>query len=422
MDLLLKKICHRSLLRICTLPASNPVSAQAIKYFRKPARSHRTNIQQLLSMFEVDPFDMEIVPAVSRPPTYQLPFDITIAESKEEALEQESKDPADIRLYSDGSCQNGYVGASAVLYRAQNGIIINPVSTLRYRLGPDTEYSIWDAEAAGITMALWLLKGIDRLSHSSVSLYSDSQAVLRSIRAQRAKPGYHWIRGLTDLAETLFSGGVSTNSSSRPKLNWIAAHKDVKGNEKADEEAKKAAAGETSRARLLPQSFRTSLPPSVGATKHQFLVKLRDEWSVSWDFSPRKARMEKFDEDFPFEKHRKLTDQLTRVQSSLIFQIRSNHLPLNCYLHRIGKAPSRRCEKCWHRRRIEVTETVIHYLFECPSFDYERHTLDSKLKRDSRDLKKILSDPDHVRTLLSFIGSTKRFKELGDVAAMRNPP
>ena len=65
-------------------------------------------------------------------------------------------------------------------------------------------------------------------------------------------------------------------------------------------------------------------------------------------------------------------------------------------------------------------ETVTHFLFECSSFKYERHTLDRKLGRSSRDLKKILLDPDHVHMLLSYIGRTRQFRKLGDVTIMRN--
>lgn len=208
----------------------------------------------------------------------------------------------------------------------------------------------------------------------------------------------------------------------RIKLRWIAAHKDVKGNEKADEEAKKAASGIVTPSEHLPHILRTPLPPSVGVTKHQYLLRLKEEWIAYWSRSPRKARMEKINKDFPYDKHRKLLSQLTRVQSSLLFQIRSNHLPLNSYLHKIGKSPFKRCDQCWRRRRLEATETVTHFLFECASYDYERHDLDNKLGRSSRDLKVILSDVENIRILLSYIGRTRRFKELGDVALMRDPP
>jgi hypothetical protein len=86
-DLLLKKICFRSLLWICTLPPSNPVSVQALKYYRKPAKTHHTNIQTLLTMFGVDPTSLEMVPAVTNSPAYELALEINIADSKEEAIE-----------------------------------------------------------------------------------------------------------------------------------------------------------------------------------------------------------------------------------------------------------------------------------------------------------------------------------------------
>ena len=315
-------------------------------------------------------------------------------------------------------CQDGSVGASAVLYYPQNGTLVNPTRTLRCCLG----YLIWDAEAAGALMALWMLKGSNRISRLPISIYSDSQALLKSLIAQRASPGFHLVKEITDMVDTLVLRADTVNHPCRIKLQWIAAHKDVKGNEKADEEAKRAAAGKSSPVEHLPHILRKPLPPSLGVIKHQFLIRLREEWVAAWSRSPRKARVEKLDEDFPFEKHRKMIEQLTRIQSSLIFQIRSNHLPLNCYLHRIGKVLFKRCEQCWQRRRVDSPETVTHFLFECPSFERERHDLDAALGVSSRDLKTILSDLDKSRLLLRYIGKTKRFKDLGDVSLMKNTP
>ena len=50
---------------------------------------------------------------------------------------------------------------------------------------------------------------------------------------------------------------------------------------------------------------------------------------------------------------------------------------------------------------------VIHYLFECPSYDYKRHSLDAKLECSSRDLKAILSDKEAICKLIRFVGRTK---------------
>ncbi|KAF8799851.1 hypothetical protein BYT27DRAFT_7030218, partial [Phlegmacium glaucopus] len=158
-DLCLKKICHRALIRICSLPSTNPVAMQVMRYHCRPAKKHLTNIQYLLQIFGTDPSLLEDIPAAAKPPGYRLPIDTVITESKEESIENESRDDANIRIYTDGSSQNGYVGAAAVMYYPRNGIISEPSRILRYRLGTDEEYSVWDAEAVGGLMALWLLRG-----------------------------------------------------------------------------------------------------------------------------------------------------------------------------------------------------------------------------------------------------------------------
>lgn len=152
-DLLLKKICYRSMVRICTLPPTNPVQYQAVEYFVKPARKHTTNIQRIIKRSGLDPTIFETVPAVSRPPVYQPPLDVIVADSKAEAIEQETEDLADMKIYTDGSGQNGLVGASAVLYYTKKGVIDEPARILRCQLGPDSKYSVWEAEAAGVLMA-----------------------------------------------------------------------------------------------------------------------------------------------------------------------------------------------------------------------------------------------------------------------------
>jgi hypothetical protein len=75
------------------------------------------NIQTLLTMFGVNPTSLETVSVVTNSLAYELPLDINITDSKEEAIEQEAKDEAGTRIFSDRLCQNGSVGASAVLYK-----------------------------------------------------------------------------------------------------------------------------------------------------------------------------------------------------------------------------------------------------------------------------------------------------------------
>ena len=277
-SILLKSICYRSMMRICTLPKSNPVSAQALKYFSKPAKRHKTNIQLLLEIFEIDPTIYETIPPYGLPPAHCLPIDTHIAENKEKAIEEEAKDNATIKIYTDGSSQDGQVGASAVLYHVHNNIILEPTNVLRYRLGTDKEHTVWDAEVVGGILALWLLKDSNSISRHPITIYSDNQAFIKAFKAQRIKKGYHLIKEFTRLAEQLTAVPNPPINPERINLKWIAAHKDVIGNEKADTEAKKAAAGDSSPPESLPPPLRNPLPRSANAAKTQYNNILKEEW------------------------------------------------------------------------------------------------------------------------------------------------
>ncbi|KAF8800433.1 hypothetical protein BYT27DRAFT_7003315, partial [Phlegmacium glaucopus] len=95
-------------------------------------------------------------------------------------------------------------------------------------------------------------------------------------------------------------------------LRWIAAHENVKGNERADEEAKSAAAGSTAPLEHLPHPLRSPLPLSAGITKTQYMYQLKNDWKGKWDLSPRKERFDNIDPNFPFNKFRKTQESLTR--------------------------------------------------------------------------------------------------------------
>jgi hypothetical protein len=125
----------------------------------------------------------------------------------------------------------------------------------------------------------------------------------------------------TRLADQLVTASNPPINPKKITLKWIAAHKEVQGNEKADTEAKKAAAGESSPPDQLPHILRTPLPQSANAAKTHFKSLLKEEWEALWANSPRKARGEKFDESFPFNKHRSYIETLTHIQSSILFQI-----------------------------------------------------------------------------------------------------
>ena len=105
------------------------------------------------------------------------------------------------------------------------------------------------------------------------------------------------------------------------RLNWISGHSDVEGNERADELAKLAAQGQSSPTPELPPILRRPLPHSATVEKQAYAKELNSMWLEQWQDSPRRTRMELIDKTFPFNKFRRIQNDLTQAQSSLLIQL-----------------------------------------------------------------------------------------------------
>ena len=110
-------------------------------------------------------------------------------------------------------------------------------------------------------------------------------------------------------------------------------HKGVAGNERVNEEVKKAAQGDSS-----PPVLQKHLPTSTTAVKQEFNKKLKTRWAETWKVSPCYARFQHIDMNFPFNKFQKINNALSRLQASLLMQLQTGHVPLNSYLYHIKKA------------------------------------------------------------------------------------
>jgi hypothetical protein len=202
----------------------------------------------------------------------------------------------------------------------------------------------------------------------------------------------------------------ANNSQARITLKWISGHSGVRGNERADDLAKEAAAGRASGRADLPRILQRTLPASASAVKQEYMRHLRDMWTLDWTTSPRRERMERMDDNFPFDSYRKRQYGLSRTHASLLLQVRSGHLPLNPYLHRIGKSETKRCLSCSDAQGGNApAESTKHFIYDCRAYATQREKMIKDIGATNLAIKDIMLEPKRMRALAWYMVATRRF-------------
>lgn len=186
---------------------------------------------------------------------------VKIEADREEAIAS-ALDISGIAIYTDGSSFENKIGAAAVLVK--NGAVKN---SLRYCLGTDTNHTVYEAEAVAVTLGLHLLAGMKK-KLKGVTIGMDNQAVLMGMANQNSKAGYYLMDRMHDMLEDLQvvqarrrgerieeyrrgmgrtrleDGSVGWKEWSlwcKVEFVWTPGHEGIDGNDKVDEEAKRAA-------------------------------------------------------------------------------------------------------------------------------------------------------------------------------------
>jgi ribonuclease HI len=401
-ELLIDKYCHREALRLAALPPSHPLAPHVKKAARRKPRRHPSPLHDILHAYNIDPPSIEKIAATRLSPQWHSPLHIRIAPSVSKAVEEEDQDRSDIRIYTDGSGLEGNVGAGAVLYRDGSR-----KSSLRYRLGSLTRHTVYEGELGGLILGAELLRKLRRVYE--VTFYVDNQASILALKSFRRGPGHYMI----DIFLKLITRILKSNPYAFIAVRWIPGHEGVQGNEAVDLVAKRAATEGSSHDNTLPACFRSriTLPISKSAIKQQFNANLEARNSGLFAKSPRSNSIHRIDKSLPSNAFMKLTEGLPRRHASLLFQLRSGHIPLYKHLHRIGATDSPLCPTCQGG-----TESILHFLVDCPAYEPFRRILYTAFKRHARSLHVLLNDPDALRPLFRFINRTGRLQDtFGDL-------
>ena len=202
--------------------------------------------------------------------------------------------------------------------------------------------------------AMELVKGEKRVKE--VSIYSDNQAAIMATGSD--VPGS--ARHIIDMVHQQYRMLKKKHKRARVTIHWTPGHSDVAGNEKADEQAKRAAKGETSPLEQLPACLPKSLPISKAAVRRSFKKKLTAAAGECWKASPRYRKLARINPTLSIARFRKTVKDMPKHRTAKLVQLWTGHIALNAHLNRIGKADSPICQCC---RR--ANETVEHFMMFC---------------------------------------------------------
>ncbi|KAF8466827.1 hypothetical protein JB92DRAFT_3150104 [Gautieria morchelliformis] len=175
-------------------------------------------------------------------------------DDKGAAMQAGAENTAEATVYSDGSMIDGGVGAAAVLYR---GGVVRRVA--RKYMGTADEHTVFEAELLGAALGAKMLREEGRGAHT---LSLDNQVALQTTREERAISGQYLVNALHEQVEEM---RWERGETATVTMRWVPGHKGVRGNERADSEAKKAAKGDSTKERHELRILWGKMPKSRSA-------------------------------------------------------------------------------------------------------------------------------------------------------------
>ena len=253
---------------------------------------------------------------------------------------ENSQQPLECNVYTDGSKLGGKVGAGVYIKRSSGTIATNS-----YRL-PD-ESTVYQAEVMAIKQAALTLATIPDLT--TIKFYVDSQAALRTFQSThiKSKLALDTIRKLNLIKHSMLV------------FVWTKAHIGIPGNEEADELAK---------AGTVLDDILDVLAPACGA-KNAVDHGIRDLWQKEWVAYP-KARQSKIFHPRVDKNLYKSVIIWNKLQLSRYIRAVTGHNNLLYHVHNIDNDISEICRFC-----LEEREEFQHLAFSCPALWWERQTI-----------------------------------------------
>ncbi|KEP45790.1 putative reverse transcriptase from transposon X-element protein, partial [Rhizoctonia solani 123E] len=249
MHLLMNEACQRAAIRLAAVSPSHPLH-KAVAKCAKGRKNFPPPLQNILRFADVNPADFEHQLHDRRPTPSTPP--VTFPD-RDSATRAAWANTAHLQVFTDATAGRSGVAAAAVLWESDGRELRSGV-----RLGDCGSLSVLDAEIAGILMAAHLvtLTQEDTIV-DDVTIYTDSQAAIACINNHSQGASAQLLKATRKAIRIARKGSGGTPV----QLQWCPGHEGVPGNEVADMEATRVAAGLTYPTHLIPQFLIDYHPP-----------------------------------------------------------------------------------------------------------------------------------------------------------------
>ncbi|KAI6789402.1 hypothetical protein KC331_g213 [Hortaea werneckii] len=318
-------------------------------------------------------YAMETISPFIAPPWWRGPATHIDQEIEARSIHDREIKKEGISIYTDGSCIGGHVGAAAVYPETRQ--------MRNAYMGTDATSTVYVAELEGINLALTMADvEVDAGAFQRrINIFVDNQAAIRSLTRPEGRSGAYILKQIAARVESLQEKGHIV------VVRWIPSHEGIEGNEAADIAAKEATGW-----REGPASGPRADPPpklyALQATLKMWSRKEADKmWETSWQ-QETKGRTTFRHTPAPSKKVLQLHEGLTKRQSAILVQLRTEKIGLRDFLFR-RKVPNILDPMCTCQ---EGRQTVRHILLTCRKLrDVRRQELGHL--PEGNDLRAILS-------------------------------